>query len=282
LVKIGDFAMADRYTYVPLIGIFIIISWGAPDLLRSWHHRTRVITLAALAVLVLLAAATRTQLQCWSNSITLYRHAIQVTSNNFLAHYALGDILAAEGKFDKAIFHFSEAVGARPEKATLQNTLGRALASQGRFDEALPHLRATLQIKPQFAEAHFNLGLALAAKQRYPEAVDHLASALKLHLKSDQLQHTDDKIGLSEHFKLGNAYQKSEKIDEAIDQYTRALSFPSEYIPALIKLASLYSSKDDYPAIFSLFKIDTSPAGLKRALRNGYQNWILLHAPSVS
>jgi tetratricopeptide (TPR) repeat protein len=282
LVKIGDFAMADRYTYVPLIGLFIIISWGVPDLLRKWRSNTLVLSLAAVVVLASFAAVTRVQTRYWSNSIALYERAIRVTRNNFLAHYALGDILAAEGKFDKAIFHFSEAVRARPEKATLQNMLGRALASQGRFDEALPHLTATLRIKPQFAEAHFNLGLVLVAKQRHPEAVDHLASALKLHLKSDQLQHTSDKIGLSEHFKLGDAYQNSEKIDEAIDQYTRALSVPSEYIPALIKLAALYSSKDDYPAIFSLFKIDTSPVGLKRALLNGYQNWILLQAPSIS
>ena len=107
-------------------------------------------------------------------------------------------------------------------------------------------------------------------------------SALRLHLKSDQLQHTSDKMGLSEYFKLGNAYQKSEKTDEAIDQYTRALSVPSEFIPALIELAALYSGKDDYPTIFSLFKIDTSAAGLKRALLNGYQNWILLQASSIS
>jgi tetratricopeptide (TPR) repeat protein len=282
LVKIGDFAMADRYTYVPLIGLFMIISWGVPDLLQKWRSKALLLPLAALIVLVSLAIVTRVQTRYWSNSIVLYEHAIRVTRNNFLAHYALGDILAVEGKFDEAISHFAEAVRSRPDKATLQNSLGRALASQGMFDEALPHLMAALQIKKKFAEAHYNICIVLAAKHLHPEAIDHLASALMLHLKSDPLQLTADDTKLSEHFKLGNAYQSSEKIDEAIDQYTRALSVPSEYIPALIKLAALYSSKNDYFKIFSLFKIDTSPAGLKRALLNGYQNWGLLQDPSIS
>jgi len=279
LVKIGDFAMADRYTYVPLIGLFIIISWGVPDLLRNWHNKTLVLSLAALAVLASFAAATHVQLRSWSNSITLYNHAIQVTRNNFLAHYALGDILAAEGKFDEAIFHFSEAVREKPDKATLQNMLGRALASQGRFDEALSHLIAALQIKPEFAEARFNMGIALVAKQRYAEAADHLSAALKLYLNSSRDQQTLHKNGISENLKLGNAYENGEQLDEAIDRYTRALSLQSEYIPALIKLIALYEIKNDYSKIFSLLKIDTSPTGLKRAMLNGYQNWSLLQSP---
>ena len=279
LIKIGDFAMADRYTYVPLIGLFIIVSWAVPDLLRNWHIKTMVLTLAALAVLASLAATTRAQLRCWSNSIALYRHAIQVTRNNFLAHYALGDILAGKGKFDEAIFHFSEAVRARPEKSTLQNMLGRVLASQGRFDEALLHLMAALQINTQFAEAHYNIGIALIAKQRYAEAVDHLSAALNLHLNLDPVQGPFNKNQFSEYFKLGNVYENEGKIDEAIDQYTCALSVPSEYVPALIKLVALYSIKNEYPKIFSILKIDTSPIGLKRAMLNGYQNWRLLQNP---
>ncbi|MGW8300921.1 MAG: tetratricopeptide repeat protein [Desulfobacterales bacterium] len=278
LVKIGDFAMGDRYTYVPLIGLFIIISWGVPDLLQKWRSKTLVLSLAALAVLVSFAAVTRVQTRYWLNSIALYEHAIQVTRNNFLAHYALGDILAGEGKLDDAIFHFTEAVRSRPDKATLQNALGRALASRGRFDEALPHLEAALQIKPQFAEARYNIGIALAAKHRYAEAVDLLSAALKTHLTSGRIHRALNKDGVSDFIKLGNVYENAEKIDEAIDQYTRALSVSAEYFPALIKLIALYSSKKDYPKIFSLLQIDTSPSGLKQALLNGFQNWGVLQS----
>jgi tetratricopeptide (TPR) repeat protein len=279
LVKIGDFAMGDRYTYVPLIGLFIIISWGVPDLLQKWRSKTLGLSLAALAVLVSFAAVTRVQTSYWSNSIALYEHAIHATRNNFLAHYALGDILAGEGKFDRAISHFAEAVRSRPDKATLQNALGRILASRGRFDEALPHLEVALQIKPQFAEARYNIGIALTAKHRYAEAVDHFSAALKSHLKSSQIQSTLHNNGGSDFFRLGNVFENAEKIDEAIAQYTRALSVPAEYFPALIKLITLYSLKNDYPKIFSLLKIDTSPTGLKRAMLNGYQSWSLLQSP---
>ena len=279
LVKIGDFAMADRYTYVPLIGLFIIISWGVPDLLEKWRSKTLLLTLAALVVLATFAVVTWVQVRCWSNSITLYEHALQVTRNNFLAHYALGDILAVKGKSEEAISHFSEAVRIRPKKATLQNGFGRILASQGKFDEAIPHLMTALQIKPYFAEAHYNIGIALVAKQRYAEAIDHLSAALKPHLKLNQVQRTLNKNGLSKYFEMGNVYENAEKINEAIEQYTRALSVPAEYLPALIKLAALYSAKNDYPAALSLYQIDPSPAGLRRALLHGYKNWGLLQRP---
>jgi Tfp pilus assembly protein PilF len=278
LVKIGDFAMADRYTYVPLIGLFIITSWGVTDLLQKWRNKTLVLILAALTVLVSFAAVTRAQLKYWSNSITLYEHAIQVTRNNFLAHYALGDILAGKGKFNEAIYHFAEAVKSRPKKATLENTLGRALASQGKFDEALPHLTTALQIKPDFAEAHYNIAIALVAKYRYAEAIGHFSEALKLNLKLNPIQKPHDPEELSPYFELGNTYENQGKLKESINQYTSALSIPSEYLRALFKLAALYSAKRDYRAALSLYQIDPSPAGLRQALLRGYQNWGLVQS----
>ena len=278
LLKIGDFAMADRYTYVSLIGLFILISWGVPDFLEKWRSRTRGLTFAALVVLSSLGAVTWLQVRCWSNSITLYEHAIQVTRHNFLAHYALGDILADKGKFEEAISHFAEAARIRPEKATLQNGLGRILASRGKFEEAIPHLKTALQIKPYFAEAHFNIGITLVAKKRYAEAIEHFSAALTPHLKLNQVQGNHDKNGLSKYFKQGTAYENAQKIDEAIEQYTRSLSVPSEYLPALMRLAALYSAKNDYPAALSLYQIDPSPAGLRQALLRGYQNWDLVQS----
>ena len=273
LVKIGDFSMADRYTYVPLIGLFIIVAWGLPDMLEKWRHKAVALGLSAILVIGAFATLTWSQTRYWSDSKTLYTHALRATHNNFLAHYALGDILAGEGKMNEAISHFAEAVRSRPEKATLQNMLGRALASQGKFDQALPHLKTALQIKPDFAEAHFNIGIALVAKQHYAEAIEHLSAALTPHLKLNQVQGTGKKNGLSKFFKRRDAYENADKIDEAIEQYTRALSVPAEYLPALMKLSALYSAKNDYPAALSLYQIDRSPAGLRQALLRGYQNW---------
>jgi tetratricopeptide (TPR) repeat protein len=130
-----------------------------------------------------------------------------------------------------------------------------------------------LQINPDFAEAHFNIGITLVAKHRYAEAIEHFSAALAQHLKLNQNQDTHNKNGLSKYFKQGNVYENTEKIDEAIEQYTRALSVPAEYLSALMKLAALYSAKNDYPKALSLYQIDPSPAGLRQALLRGYQNW---------
>ena len=273
LIKIGDFSMADRYTYVPLTGLFIILAWGLPDLLEKWRYRTVALGLSAILVTGSFAALTWCQTRYWSNSNTLYIHALKVTRDNFLAHYALGDILAAEGKMDLAIDHFEKAVGARPEKATLRNMLGRALASEGKFNEALDHLTTTLQIKPDFAEAHYNIAITLVAKYRYAEAIGHFSEALKLNLKLNPIRKTSDSEELSLHFELGNTYENQGKLEEAIEQYTSALSIPSEYQPALLKLATLYAAKNDYPAALALYQINPSPAGLRHALLHGYQNW---------
>jgi tetratricopeptide (TPR) repeat protein len=278
LIKIGDFSMADRYTYVPLIGLFIILAWGLPDLLRKWRHKTVALSLSAIFVTGAFAALTWSQTRYWSNSSTLYTHALRVTRDNFLAHYALGNILAAEGKMNEAIAHFAEAVRSRSDKATLRNMLGRALASQGKFDEALPHLTTALQIKPDFAEAHYNIAIALVAKYRYAEAIEHFSAALMSHLRLNQVQGPHNKNGLSKYFKQGSVYENAQKIDAAIEQYTRALSVPSEYPAALMKLATLYSAKNDYTAALSLYQIDPSPAGLRQALLRGYQNWGLVQS----
>jgi Tfp pilus assembly protein PilF len=281
LVKIGDFAMADRYTYIPLIGLFIILAWGLPELVRKWRYQAVALSLAAILVISSLAAVTWIQTRYWSNSITLYTHALQVTRNNFLAHYALGDILAGKGKMDQASSHFAEAVKIRPDKATLQNELGRALASQGRFDEAIPHLIQALKIKPNKAEAHYNAGLALAAQGQFKNSINHFAAAVQLHpaLIQAQRRHTSEFISM--HFRRGKAFEDNGDIDKAVKEYKQALSDPSAYVPALIKLTTLYAAKKDYAQALALYQIDPTVAGIKRALLAGYQNWALIKNLSI-
>jgi tetratricopeptide (TPR) repeat protein len=238
LLKIGDFALADRYTYVPLIGLFIIISWGVPDALDKWRSKTWGLTLAAIVVLAGLAAVTWVQIRCWSNSIALYEHAIQVTRNNFLAHYAMGDILAGKGKFEEAISHFSEAVRIRPDKATLRNDLGRALASQGKLDESMSHFLEALRINPRNSAAHYYLGNAFAIQGHGKKAIYHFSQALRLN--SDLAQ------------------DRSETVNRLINQ------------------AELYSNKEEYDKALALYKVNTSAEKLQHAFLGGYPNWELL------
>ncbi len=281
LVKIGDFAMADRYTYVPLIGLFIILAQGLPAILEKWRYKEVALGLAATIVITSLTIVTWIQTRYWSDSITLYTHAIRVTPNNFLAHYALGDILAGQEKMNPAITHFAEAVKIRPQKATLRNALGRALASQERFDEAIPHLMRALQIKPDKAEAHYNAGLVLAAKGQLKKSIDHFSEALRLHPALIQAQRAHPPVVASAHFKRGKAFEDQGDIDKAIREYKQALSDQSAYVPALIKVTMLYAAKKDYARALALYQVDPTAAGIKRALLAGYQNWPLIKYLSI-
>jgi len=221
LVQAGSQAMADRFTYVPLIGLFIIIAWGVPDLLHGWRHR-RVFLGAAASILVLvLMFCTWGQIQHWRNNITLFEHALNVTDDNFLAHNNLGERLAQQGKMGTAIIHFSEALRIRPDLAGVQNNMGNALVSQRRFDEAIVHYVKALRIQPNYADAHNNLAIALASLGRLNEATVHYYEVLKLKPKSAET-----------HNNLGVALARQGKLEEAIGHYGRALELEPEYTEA--------------------------------------------------
>ncbi|MHC4338272.1 MAG: tetratricopeptide repeat protein, partial [Planctomycetota bacterium] len=116
LVQVGLQAMADRYTYVPLIGLFTIIAWGAAELLAKQRYRNVILATATVTVLLALTAVTYRQLSYWHDSITLYKHTVAVTANNDILHYNLGALLSKEDKIDEAIKHWREAVRIRPEQ----------------------------------------------------------------------------------------------------------------------------------------------------------------------
>jgi Tfp pilus assembly protein PilF len=281
LVKIGDFAMADRYTYVPLIGLFIILAWSLPELLRKWHYKAVALSIVAILVVSGLAAVTWIQTRYWSNSMTLYTHALQVTKNNFFAHYAIGNILAGKGKMNEASSHFAAAVKIRPDKATLQNELGRTLASQGRFDEAIPHLIQALKIKPNKAEAHYNAGLALAAQGQIKKSIYHFTAALQLYPALIQAQRRHPPEVMSAHFRRGKAFEDEGDIDKAVKEYKLALADPSAYVAALIKVANLYADRKDYAKALAIYQIDPTVAAIKQSLLAGYQNWALIRNLSI-
>jgi tetratricopeptide (TPR) repeat protein len=280
LVTIGDFAAADRYTYVPLIGLFIIIAWGIPDLLKKWRFRAVALGFGASVVLICLASVTWFQLRTWSDSTHLFEHALKVTKNNFLAHHALGNILAGQGQFKAAISHFKAAVKIRPDKATLHSELGRALASQGRFDQSIPHLQAALRIKPNDAETHYTIGLVFVAKNRLEKAIFHLSESLRLNPELSSNHRIGDEDQTAAYFNTGELYEHEGHIDRAIGAYKQALALRANPIPAIVRLAALYTAKADYKTALALFEVDTSIEGLKQALVAGYRKWDLLKMTS--
>jgi tetratricopeptide (TPR) repeat protein len=157
LIQIGTQTMADRYTYIPLTGLFIIISWGAFHATKKWRYQWIILSLFSSMTLFYIMGLTYHQLKYWENSIALFKHAIHVTSNNSLAHNNLGNALAKNGKFVEAVNHYHEALRIHPNEAVIHNNLGNVLVEQGDFKAAIFHYRRALQIKKDFKAAQYNL-----------------------------------------------------------------------------------------------------------------------------
>jgi tetratricopeptide (TPR) repeat protein len=172
--------MADRYTYVPLIGIFIMIAWGVPELLNRWRYRTIALASAALGALFACIIVTYVQIGFWRNNIVLYEHAIKVTSENAWAQNNLGYALALQGKREEAIARFQKAISIN-NPADAHYNLGIMLASQGKLDEAINQFRESIRISPGYAKAHNNLGNALLYQGRLDEALASYREALRLN-----------------------------------------------------------------------------------------------------
>jgi tetratricopeptide (TPR) repeat protein len=180
LVQVGGQAMADRYTYVPFIGVFIVLVWGMADLAARWHAPRFLLPVGAGVVLSALMICTWVQVRYWRDSITLYEHSLEVTRSNSLIHNNLGMALAAQGKMDQAEAHYAEALRLNPHLAEPHNNLGVALAEQGKIDEAITMFQKAIQIKPNFSGAYSNLGLAFAKQGDIAKATILFQNALEI------------------------------------------------------------------------------------------------------
>ncbi|MHC4423676.1 MAG: tetratricopeptide repeat protein [Planctomycetota bacterium] len=246
LVQVGTQAMSDRYSYVPLTGLFIIIAWGLPELPAKWRYRKYALPASAMMVMIALAICAHFQQRYWKNSITLCEHALAVTENNYKAHFCMTELLRERGRFEEAIWHNSESIRIKPDYLEALNGLGLSLCDVGRTDEAITYYRRALEINPRLAEAHANLGTALVKKGNLAEAVWHYKQALR---KFDSVAGRRS---------LAHALLKLGRFPEAIREYRRVLRvLPDDpYIHNRIGVA-----------LFKDGKIDEAIAHVKEALR---------------
>jgi protein O-mannosyl-transferase len=161
LVQVGVQAMADRYTYIPLVGIFIMIAWGIPDLLKEWRHKSAAMMMAGAAVLCAVTILSWRQVQVWENSYALFRHAVEVTQNNSTAHSNLAFVYIRQGDIEKAIRHFYQAVKITPHYPDTHNNLGVLLAQSGKYEDAINEFQTALNECPDYELAKKNLNEAL-------------------------------------------------------------------------------------------------------------------------
>jgi tetratricopeptide (TPR) repeat protein len=177
LVQVGDQAWADRYTYLPLIGLFVPIVWFACEIIKS-----RVV-LQSLSVIVAvgLITATSVQLGYWKDTRTLFEHTDKVTPQNYMAVTILGSLLAKEGKLDEAMQYYQTALRYQPAFPEAHFFLGNALDEQGKLDEAVAEYQKALWFRPTQEQTHIFMGIALAKQKKYDEAMAHYNAALKLN-----------------------------------------------------------------------------------------------------
>ena len=226
LVQVGMQAMADRYTYIPLIGIFVVVVWGISELTGKWLYGRAVAVIAGAFVLAACTAVTREQLQYWRNTETLFGHTVAVTRNNFFAHYNLANRLAAVGKLDEAVAHYEAAVRARPDYANAHNNLGNALDKLGRTAEAAQHYAEALKFSGG-AAARVNLGNSLLTAGKVEEAISHYTETLRLSPDS-----------LEAHNSLGVALVRQDKVAEAVSHFRTALQIKPDFVDARANLAA--------------------------------------------
>jgi len=161
LVQVGSHGMADRYTYIPMIGPFIILSWGAAHVAMRWSRFQRPVIAFFACATVALSVCSRQQAGTWKDSVSLYEHAIRVTEGNILAHNNLGNALAKQGRLVEAEQQLREAIRLRSDYAPAHNNLGNILARHGRIEESISHYEEALRLDPSFSHARYNLDLAI-------------------------------------------------------------------------------------------------------------------------
>jgi protein O-mannosyl-transferase len=161
LVQVGSQAMADRYTYIPLIGPFIVLAWGTAHLTRKWTRLKGPMTLLWTCGVAILMILSCSQVKTWKDSATLYAHSIQVTARNPVAHMNLGNVFAGQGRLEEAEWHIREALKEKPDYAAAHNNLANVLVKLGKAEEGIRHYREALRIQPDFSQARINLDLAL-------------------------------------------------------------------------------------------------------------------------
>ena len=212
LVQVGIQAFADRYSYIPLIGLFMCIAWAVPEAASAGRRQRALLAASAALVLVVFAAATWRQTGFWKDSRKLFTHALAVTSGNYMAHLNLGTALAEQGNLAEAMDHYDAALRINPNLAIAHFNLGNGLLAQGRRAEAVSQYRAALRINPSYASAHYNLGVVMAGEGMSAEAIEHFSEAVRI--KPDFAK---------AHVAWGLALSREGRLAEAVSHYYEAL-----------------------------------------------------------
>ena len=242
LIQVGAQGMADRYTYIPLTGLFIIVAWGMPDLLKKWDYNR--IILVIFSIIIIFAFSTRSyfQIKHWGNSTAVFKNAVKVTDNNWLAYNNLGLALMRDGKSNDAVFYFKKTLQIRPNFLKTLDNLGIALYRLEKFEEALFYYSKALKIDPKHAGIHNNTANVLTALGKLEEAVQHYKKAILI-----------DPEFADAYYNLANVLTIQGKLDKAILYYESAIKKDSGHSNAHYKLGCILLKKNEYKKALAHF-----------------------------
>jgi len=261
LVQVGNQAMADRYTYVPLIGLFIMLTWGAADIAKGVRYHKIILGALVVAIIFVLSVCTGFQIRHWQNGVTLFGHAVDVTRGNYLAYSNFGVALKRAGRVDDAIEQWKTSLQIRPDFDTAIGNLGPVLVENGRVEEAIFYYKEFLGWAPDDCRTHMNMADALFQLRIYDQAVQHYEAALLFGCDSVNIHYNlamslshqgryDEAIlqygeflqqqpdSFSAHNNMGAMLLARRNVDEAIEHFTEALRLNWNYLGAHMNLAT--------------------------------------------
>lgn len=274
IIQTGGQFIADRWAYVPQLGFFLALVWAASDLASGSSARRRWLRWTGGLALAGCAALSTFQVRHWQNTVTLFRHALTVTTNNHVAHYNLGLALMEQGQVEEPLRHFSEAVRIRPEYEDAHNNLGLALASLGRWQEATNHLIRACLANPAYSKAHHNLGSAFFTLGNLREATNQFRQALSLNptnadtwynlgVALANMGHPDQAASsyaqalrlaprdAATHHWMGKALAAQGQRTEAIGHFSEALHLQADYQDAHFSLGVELSGQGEFNGAFT-------------------------------
>lgn len=237
IVQAGIQSMADRYTYIPLIGVFIMAAWGAADLAKKWKLPKAALPVIAAGILLILAMITRTQVGYWQNNLTLYSHTLSITRNNFFIHNNRGNVYNSMGNYAKAIEDYDRSIEIKPDFALAYVNRGAAYSTQGNYQEAIEDLTQALKIKPDFGEAYINRGIIYTNMGKYQQAIEDLNRAIE-HNPSYAIVY----------FSRGIAHIALEHAPQAIEDFSRAIDLEPSFAGAYYQRGLIYFNQKNIDA----------------------------------
>jgi len=235
ILQAGAQAMADRYTYIPLIGLFIIVAWGVSDLLKKWHYRKEILLVSSALVILCLSIKTWTQVGYWQNSFTLYDHTLTVTDYNWVVYSNRGAAFGGLGNYGQAIEDLSRAIEIKPSHVKAYYNRGVAYNRLGNYRQAIEDLNKAIESKPSHAEAYNNRGNAYSGLGNYRQAIEDYNKAIE-----------NNPAYAEAYNNRASAYNGLGNYKQAIEDYGRAIEINPAFAEIYFNRGNAYYYLGDY------------------------------------